>query len=145
MNDRKLEDKIRQDIAKVKKDLKTLAGHSAARVGRFENNVSEVTGNSRADLTTWVEENVSHISKEFEKLTGDVKDTVVGAASAAKKEVGHGLRQYNAKVQELADKAPGGFGKQAVRYPWVAATITMVVGLILGMLIKSGQRPLSVF
>lgn len=143
MNDRKLENKIRQDIVKVKKDLRTLAGHGAARVSRFEDNVSEVAGNAKADLTTWVEDNVSQMSKELEKLTGDVKDTVVGAAATVKKEVGHGLRQYNAKVQELADKAPGGLGKQAVRYPWVAVTITMVVGFMLGMLIKPARRPLS--
>jgi ElaB/YqjD/DUF883 family membrane-anchored ribosome-binding protein len=143
MNDRKLEIKIRQDIAKVKKDLKKLAGHGTARVSRFQDNVYEVTGNARADLTTWVEENVTQMSKEFEKLTGDAKDAVVSAAAMVKKDVGHGLRQYNAKVQELADKAPGGFGKKAVRYPWVAVTITMVIGFMLGMLIKPARRLVS--
>ena len=143
MNDRKLETKIRQDIANVKKDLRTLAGHGAARVSRFEDNISEVTDNARADLTTWVEENVSQMSKEFEKLTRDAKDAVVGTATKVKKDVGHGLSQYNAKVQELADKAPGGFGKKAIRYPWVAVTITMVVGFMLGMLIKPARHPVS--
>lgn len=143
MNDRKLESKIRQDIAKVKKDLKTLTGHGDARVSKFEDNVSEVSGNAKADLTSWVEENISQMSKEIEKLSGDAKDTVVNAAATVKKEVGHGLRQYNAKVQELADKAPGSLRKEAIRYPWVAVTITIVVGFMLGILLKPARRPLS--
>ena len=143
MNNRKLENKIRQDIAKVKKDLRTLTGHSAARVSKFEDKVSEVSGNAKTDLTTWVEENISQMSKELEKLSGDAKDTVVSAAATVKKEVGHGLRQYNAKVQELADKAPGSFGKEAIRYPWVAVTITIIVGFMLGILLKPARRPLS--
>lgn len=140
MNDRQLENKICQDAANVIKDVGTLAGDSAARFGRFENDVSQATGKAKVDLTTWVDENVSQMSKEFEKLTGDARDTLVKAAATAKKDVGHGLSQYNAKVQELANKAPGGFGKKAAKYPWVALSITVVVGFLLGTLIRPARQ-----
>lgn len=140
MNDRQLENKICQDAANVIKDVGTLAGDSAARFGRFENDVSQATGKAKVDLTTWVDENVSQMSKEFEKLTGDARDTLVKVAATAKKDVGHGLSQYNAKVQELANKAPGGFGKKAAKYPWVALSITVVVGFLLGTLIRPARQ-----
>ena len=140
MNDRQLENKICQDAANVIKDVSTLAGDSAARFGRFENDVSQATGKAKVDLTTWVDENVSQMSKEFEKLTGDARDALVNAAATAKKDVGHGLSQYNAKVQELANKAPGGFGKKAAKYPWVALSITVVVGFLLGTLIRPARQ-----
>ena len=140
MNDRQLENKIGQDVAKISKDVNTLAGDSAARFGRFENDVSQAAGKAKVDLTTWVDENISQMSKEFEKLTGDARDTVVNAAATAKKDVGHGLSQYNAKVQELADKAPGGFSDKAAKYPWVALSITVVIGFLLGMLIRPARQ-----
>jgi ElaB/YqjD/DUF883 family membrane-anchored ribosome-binding protein len=141
MNDRKLEKKIRQDAVNVVNDVSTLAGDSAARFGRFEDDVSQATGKAKADLTTWVEENVSQMSKGLEKLTGDARDNLVNATATAKKDVGHGLSQYNAKVQELADKAPGGVGEKAAKYPWVAISITVVLGFLLGMLIRPARQP----
>jgi len=141
MNDRKLAKKIRQDAVNVVNDVSTLAGDSAARFGRFEDDVSQATGKAKADLTTWVEENVSQMSKGLEKLTGDARDNLVNATATAKKDVGHGLSQYNAKVQELADKAPGGVGEKAAKYPWVAISITVVLGFLLGMLIRPARQP----
>ena len=120
MNDRQLENKVRQDIARVKKDLNALMGDSAARLSRVEDNLSQITGKAKEDLTTWMGDGVSQLSDGFEKVTGDAKKTVVGAAATVKKDVGHGLSQYNTKAQQVADKVPGGFGKKAGRYPWVA-------------------------
>jgi ElaB/YqjD/DUF883 family membrane-anchored ribosome-binding protein len=140
MNDQKLENKIRQDILNIKKDLRTLAGHGTTRVNRIEGDISDFTGNARAGLSTWVEENVSQMSKDFERLTGNAMDTVASAAATVKKEVGHGLNQYNAKAQEYADKIPGGLAEKAARYPWVAISIGLGFGLILGGLLKPARR-----
>ena len=107
MNDQQLENKVRHDAGKVKKDLTTLMGNR-----------------------------VSQLSKGFEKLTGDAKETVVGAAATVKKDVGHGLSQYNAKAQDFADKVPDGFAKKAARYPWVAISIGLLIGFLLGILLK---------
>src|SRR5450759_4543937 len=107
MNDEQLENKVRKDAGKVTEDLSTLLGNR-----------------------------VSQLSKGFEKLTGDAKETVVGAAATVKKDVGHGLSQYNDKAQDFADKVPDGFSKKAARYPWVAISIGLLVGFLLGILLK---------
>jgi ElaB/YqjD/DUF883 family membrane-anchored ribosome-binding protein len=142
MNDRQLDNKVRQDIARVNKDLNTLVEHSAARVSRFGGNVSQATGKAKDDLSTWVGDGVSQLSDGFEKLTDDVRDVVVDAAAMVKKDVGHGLSQYNAEVQKVADRAPGGIGKKAAKYPWVTISITLIVGLLLGNLLKPAAQPL---
>jgi ElaB/YqjD/DUF883 family membrane-anchored ribosome-binding protein len=113
MNDRQLEKKIRKDVTRVKKDISTLA-----------------------------DDGVSHLSEGVEKLAGEVKETVVGVAATVKKDVGHRLSQYNTKAQEVADKVPGSFGKKVARYPWVAMSISMAVGFLLGVLLKPDRQPL---
>jgi ElaB/YqjD/DUF883 family membrane-anchored ribosome-binding protein len=140
MNDRKLENKVRQDTSKVKKDLNTLMDDGVALFGRFEDNVGQATGKAKEDLTTWLEESLSQLSEGFEKLTGDARETVVDAAATLKKDVGHGLSQYNAKVQEVAEKVPGGFSEKAGRYPWVAISIGLAFGLLVGVLLKPGRQ-----
>lgn len=107
MNDHKLEEKVRKDAGQVKKDLSTL-----------------------------LENRVTQLSEGFEKMSGDARETVVGAAEMVKKDVGHGLSQYNAKAQDVADKVPDGFAKKAAKYPWAAITIGLFVGFLLGILLK---------
>ena len=143
MNDLQLEKKIRQDTAKVRKDLKTLADDSSARLSRLESNVNQVTGKAKDDLTSWVDDNVSQLSDKVEKMTSDARDTVVGAAASVKKDVGHGLSQYNAKAQKVVDSVPGDFGKKAARYPWVGMSIALLVGLIVGSLLKPIWHPVG--
>lgn len=140
MNDRKLDRKIRRDAAKVKKDLGALAEDSAARVSNVEENISDATTHAKAGITTWVEDNASKMSRELGKLSGDARESMVGAAATLKKDIGHGLSQYNTKVQEMADKAPGGLSEQAAKYPWVALSITVVAGFLLGMLIRPARQ-----
>jgi ElaB/YqjD/DUF883 family membrane-anchored ribosome-binding protein len=140
MNDQKLEKKVHRDAVKVKNDISTLVGDSAVRFSRFGDNLSQATGKAKEDLTTWVADGSSQLSDGFEKLTGEAKDTVVSTAATVKKEVGHGLVQYNAKAQEVADQVPGRLGKKAARYPWVAISIALLVGFLLGSLL-SPTRP----
>lgn len=140
MNDRQLERKIQRDAAKVKKDIGTLAEDSATRVVNVGEDISDATTHAQAGITTWVEDNASKMSREMEKLTFDAKKSMVGAAATLKKDVGHGLSQYNTKVQEMVDKAPGGLTKQAARYPWVTLSITVVAGFLLGMLFSPARQ-----
>lgn len=139
MNDQQLATKVRHDGARVKKDLTTLVEDGAAQITRFEDKVSQTPGKVKENLTIWVEDSVSQLGEGFEKLTDDAKETVVGAATAVKKEVGQGLSQYNAKAQEVADRVPGGFGEKAARYPWVAISIALVVGFLLGSFLKPAR------
>ncbi|NTV36350.1 MAG: hypothetical protein HGA53_05305 [Anaerolineaceae bacterium] len=140
MNDQKLDKKVSQDAARVKKDVSTLVGDSTAQLSRFEDKLSQSADKARADITSWVEDGVSQISTDIEKFTGDAKDTLAGAATSVTKDVGHRLRQYNAKAQEIANKAPGSIGKKAARYPWVAITIGLVFGILLGVLFKPAHQ-----
>jgi ElaB/YqjD/DUF883 family membrane-anchored ribosome-binding protein len=82
------------------------------------------------------------MSKELGKLTGEARESMTGAAETLKEDIGHGLRQYNTKVQEMVDKAPGGLSEKAAKYPWVALSITVLAGFLLGMLIRPGRQAL---
>jgi len=142
VNDRQLDKKIQQDAAKVKKDLRTLAEDSANRVGNLEENISEATTHAEAGIATWVEDNASKMSRELGKLTRDARKSMVSAATTLKEDIGHGLSQYNTKVREMVDKAPGGLSEQAAKYPWVALSITVLAGFLLGMLIRPARQAL---
>jgi len=103
---------------------------------QLENNVRQDVAQLNQDLTTSVEDDFSQLSEGFEKLTSDARETVVSAATLVKKDIGHGLSQYNAKAQEVADKVPGGLGEKAARYPWVTVSIALAVGFLVGGLLK---------
>lgn len=141
MNDKQLENKVRQDIANVKKELDTLAGDSAARLGRFGEDISQATGKAKKELNTMLENGVSQMNNEFENLSDDTKARITGTVASVKKNVGHGLSQYNAKAQQAVDKIPGGLSEKAVKYPWVAISIALTVGFLVGSLLKPTHRP----
>jgi len=133
MKDRQFEDKLRQDVAKVKEDLNTLAESSAARFGKIEGNVSQVTGKVKENVTTWVDDGATQLSEGFEKLTGEAKETAARAAVTVKKEVGEGLIQYNAKAQQVANKVSSDLSEKAAQYPWASITIAVALGFLLGI------------
>jgi ElaB/YqjD/DUF883 family membrane-anchored ribosome-binding protein len=111
MNDNQLEKKIQHDTADIRRDLDNLMNNSSSK-----------------------------ISEGFEKIKGDAKETLADAAETVKKEVGHGLSQYNAKAQEYANKVPGDWSDKVAQYPWVAITVGLGIGLILGGLLKPSRR-----
>jgi ElaB/YqjD/DUF883 family membrane-anchored ribosome-binding protein len=136
MNDLRINKKTRRDTSRLRKDISTLAGDNTARLGRFGDDVSYAADKAKEDLTTWVEDGVNQMSEGFEKFSGEAKGTMLDAAAAMKKDVGHGLSQYNDLAQEAADQVPGGFSKQAARYPWVVISVGLVIGFLLGRLLK---------
>lgn len=141
MRDRLLEKRVRRNAGRVKEDLSTLVGDSAVQLSRFENNVTQATDRAREDVTEWVEDGVSQLNEKFEKLTDGARETMSDAAAMAKKDIGHGLSQYNSKAQEIADRVPGGLGQKAAAYPWVAISIGLVIGFLLGILLKPTRYP----
>jgi ElaB/YqjD/DUF883 family membrane-anchored ribosome-binding protein len=143
MNDTQLEKKARLDAANVSKDLSNLVGDSAVRLGRLEDSMSQATTKAKNDIATWVGENVSQLSEGLEKATSEARDTVTTTASAVKKDVGHGLSQYNTVAQQAANKVPGDFGFKAARYPWVAMSFALVIGFLLGILIRPARLSFS--
>jgi ElaB/YqjD/DUF883 family membrane-anchored ribosome-binding protein len=112
VNDQQLGKKVRQDAAKVKKELGILVKDSTTR-----------------------------FSQGFEKLAGSLRKSVEKTAATVKKALGSRLNQYNAKAQEVANKVPGGFSKKTSKYTWVALAITLVVGFLLaGRLFKPARQ-----
>jgi ElaB/YqjD/DUF883 family membrane-anchored ribosome-binding protein len=119
MDDKAFENKVNRDIDKAKEDVATL-GEDAATLG---------------------EDGVTGLSRKFEQLTDETKVMVTDAVKSLNKDVGHGLSTYNAKVQDVADRLPGDFGKKAARYPWVTITMSLAAGLLLGvLLLKPGRQ-----
>jgi ElaB/YqjD/DUF883 family membrane-anchored ribosome-binding protein len=139
MNDQQFENKVRQDTARVKKDLGTLAGDGTVQLTRMQNDIQQTA----EGFGTWVEESAHDLNKDFEEVKSAARDTVSDAAATVKKEVGRGLKKYNAHAQELADKVPGGFSKKAAKYPWVTITIALVAGLWLGIAMRSSVQHLA--
>lgn len=143
MNDLRINKKIRRDTSRLRKDISTLAGDNTARLGRFGDDVSYATDKAKEDLTAWVEDGVNQMSEGLDKFSGEAKGTMLDAAATMKKDVGHGLSQYNDLAQEVADQVPGGFSKQAARYPWVVISVGLVIGFLLGMLLKPTRKLLG--
>ena len=132
MNDKAFENKVNRDVNQAKKDFATLG----------EDNVTGLT-RIKKDLATLGEDGVTGLNRKFEQLADDTKNVVAAAVKTFNKDVGHGLSQYNAKVQDVADRVPGGFGKKAAGYPWVTITMSLVLGLLLGVLLKPGRQPVG--
>ena len=141
MNDRVLDNKIRRDAARVKKDLSTLIGDSATRLSRLEGDFNQYTGKAKEDLTKWVGDGVSQVGDGVGKLASDARESMATTATSVKKDVGQRLVQYDRKAQEVADRAPGHIGEMARKYPWVAITFGLALGLLVGSTLSHARGP----
>jgi len=120
-DDKAFENKVYQDIDKAKEDVATL----------------------REDAATLGDDGVTGLGRIFDQLADDTKQMVSVGVKTINQEVGQGLSQYNAKVQDFADRIPGDFGKKAAKFPWVTITMSLAFGLILGLLLKPGRQPVG--
>jgi ElaB/YqjD/DUF883 family membrane-anchored ribosome-binding protein len=117
----------------------------------FENKVNRDVDQAKEDLTTLGEDGVTGLTRKYEQLADGAKEKVAVAVKAINKGVGqglkgvgHGLDQFNAKVQDVADRVPGDLGKKAAGYPWVTITLSLAFGLLLGvLLLKPTRQPLG--
>ena len=109
----------------------------------FENKVDRDIDRAKKDIATLTDDGVTGLSRKSEQLEDGVKSTVTDVVKTVNSEVGQGFSQYNAKVQEIADKVPGGFSKKVAEYPWVMITFSLVFGLLLGVLLKPGRQPVG--
>jgi ElaB/YqjD/DUF883 family membrane-anchored ribosome-binding protein len=127
-----LRKKVDRDIGQTKQDFTSLG----------ENNVTGLA-KIKTDLVTLGEDGITGLNRKFEQLAGDTKEMVTDTLKTLNKDVGHGLSTYNAKVQDVADRLPGGFGKKAARYPWVTITTSLAVGFLLGSYLKPARSKLT--
>ena len=126
MNDQQLDHKVHQDAVRVKKDFDILMEDSLARLDRFENHVSQAA----KDLTGRVENGISQLSKDYEKLARTARKTMADASETVKKDVGRQLIHFNGKARKRI--VPKGFAQKAARYSWVVLPLALVVGFMLG-------------
>jgi ElaB/YqjD/DUF883 family membrane-anchored ribosome-binding protein len=140
MNDQQLNNKVRKDADKIIKDINALVGDTSNRLSRFEDDVNQVTGKAKEDLTAWAEDGVTQFSEKFGRMSGNVKDSVAGAAAAVSKDVKRGMNQYNDKAQEMVNKIPGGFSEGVAKYPWVVISLGLALGFFLGILLKPSRH-----
>jgi ElaB/YqjD/DUF883 family membrane-anchored ribosome-binding protein len=143
MNKKQLDNKVSKDVEKLREDVNILLQDKAAQLGKLEDRFHKVAGKTKDDLTTWVDDGVSQVNLGLEKVISSTREFVNDTAATVKKEVGSGLNQYNTKAQQIADKVPGNFSKQAARYSWVTITIALLSGLLLGLIFKPGKRLLT--
>jgi ElaB/YqjD/DUF883 family membrane-anchored ribosome-binding protein len=127
------------EVPKIHSRLK-LEGKKMMNDKQFEKRVNRDVDKAKNDLATLRDDGITGLSRKFEQMTDDTKKSVDEAVKTVNKAVGQGLSQYNAKVQEFADKVPGDFGKKAAGYPWVTMTISLIVGLLLGAILKPGRQ-----
>lgn len=118
MNGKQMEKKIQKDAEKVKKGLNNLMDDGVTQATR---GFDKITG-------------------EAKKLTAEAKDTLISTADSVGKDIGKGLKQYNAKADEIAKSVPGDLGNKVAQYPWVAITIGLAIGLLIGGLFKNARR-----
>jgi len=118
MNGKQMEKKIQHDAEKVKKDINNLMDDGVTTATR---GLEKLTG-------------------EAKKLTGEAKDTLISTADSVGKDIGKGLKQYNAKADEIAKSVPGDLGQKVSQYPWVAISIGLGIGLLIGGLFKHARR-----
>ena len=110
---------------------------------KFVKQVNRDIEKAKIDLAALRDDGITGLNRIFDQLTGDTMKTVDGAAKTVNKTVGQGLRQFNTKVQDIADRVPGELGKKAIGYPWVTFTISLAVGLFIGLLLKPGRQHLE--
>ena len=111
--------------------------------GRLGKKVRQDADKFQTDVSNLAEDGISQLSQGVENLVDNAKETVINAATTVRKDVGHGLDQYNTKAQEFVDKVPGGLGEKAAEYPWVAISIALAVGFLLGGLLNPTQKHLG--
>ena len=111
MNDRQYIRKVEKDAAQIRKNLRSFFGDS-----------------------------VDQVESKVEKITDDAKEMYTNTAATVRKDVKQGLNQYNAKAQEYAEWFPGDLADKVAKYPWVAISIGLGLGVLLGGLLKPSRR-----
>ena len=140
MNQKQIDKKVQDDVDQVKKGLNNLVEDKTVQMHKLKNNVTESTGKALDNLTEWVGDSTTQLGKGFDKLTTDAKETMADSAKMVEKDVKKGFKEYNEKAQKVADLVPGGFSDKVAKYPWVAISIGLIVGLILGQILKPARQ-----
>ena len=97
--------------------------------------ISQDTRKVKNDVVELARDSTSRLNHGIERFADEAQETVSTATKSVVKDVGQGLSQYNSKVDDLVAKIPGDINKKASRYPWVAVSMFLVAGLLIGVVI----------
>lgn len=129
MDEKTFEEKVDKDVTTVFED----GQNSLQRLAQSADKVKE-------NLTTWAEDSAAQLNQKLTDLKSDAKDKVAVTVRSIEQDVDQGLNDYNGKIQKFADQIPGGFSRKITRYPWVTISISLVIGLLLGFILKPTRR-----
>jgi ElaB/YqjD/DUF883 family membrane-anchored ribosome-binding protein len=107
---------------------------------QFESKMVKDGTNVKKAVDNMVEDGVSQLKSEYDEFRGLVKDNVNSATSSIKKEVNHGMKQYNAKAHDVVENLPFDLNHSVSKYPWVVISFGLLFGLILGFLLKPSRQ-----
>lgn len=94
----------------------------------------------KRSINTLVGDGVSQLKGEIDDFSGTVKANANEAVTSIKKEVNYGMKQYNSKAQEVADRLPFGVSQNVSKYPWVVISLGLLFGFMLGILLKPSRQ-----
>lgn len=83
---------------------------------------------------------VSQLKNEYKEFSGTFKDNVNDAAKSIRKDVNDGMKQYNSKAHEIADKLHSGISQNVSKYPWVVISLGLIIGIALGFMFKPSRQ-----
>ena len=130
MNEYLFQDQVKQDY------------HSTSNNGENQPTAFDQSAEINIDQpATWAEDGGAQVWRKLATLKSITLDKVFVATKTMEQDIDHGLNRYNVKVQNLADRVPGNFGRYAARYPWVTITITLAIGLVVGLFLSSARQP----
>jgi len=140
MSYQQVENKVRQDAARVNNNSSVLVGDASVHVGRVEADIDQITKKVKENFDTWVSDGVVKIGEGYGKLKDDMTETAAATIRTVKVKTAAALDQYNSKVQIIVEKLPGDLNTKVSRYPWVAMTIALFIGFFLGGVLKPTRR-----
>jgi ElaB/YqjD/DUF883 family membrane-anchored ribosome-binding protein len=102
----------------------------------LEKRINRDIDRAKRDLSILRDDAVTGLSRKFGQMADGPKKSAVSAVKTVNKSIGQGLNQYNTKIQDVVDKVPGDLTRKAAGYPWVAVTMSLVLGLMVGAILR---------
>ncbi len=106
----------------------------------LEKKINRDLERARRDLSELSDDIITRLRGNFGQLADNPRKSATVAMKNLNKSIGQGLEQYNTRVQDVVDRVPGDIGKKARGYPWVAITMSMLLGLMVGGIIRFARH-----
>ncbi len=108
----------------------------------FEKRLNRDISRAKKDLAALSDDIIGGLSGRFGRirLTNDQRKSASEAVKSINKSIGQGLNQYNTTVQDVIDRVPGDISKKVTGYPWVTITMTLLLGLLVGGLLRFSRH-----